>query len=300
MFTRLIPALLLVPATAMAQTPDRRLAFRLPGMEDAVRRENLVYRSLTGSADTAFYGGALHYDVYSPRDRGSSPRPGVVFIHGGLVAGTRNENPKNWSSYQQWARLAAAAGFVAVTFTHRLTTSDNADVAAGDVEALLATVRRRASEHGLDRDRICVAVYSAGGPLASIFLRDPRPYVRCLVLYYPFMDMEHARVHTPFRPPHAAARVAELAPYSPVRWLLANAGKVPPLFLARAGQDAIPGINASIDRFVTAALLTEAPLDFYVHPSGPHGFDMAAAPDPRASAIVEASVVFMRRHLTAP
>jgi hypothetical protein len=68
------------------------------------------------------------------------------------------------------------------------------------------------------------------------------------------------------------------------------------MLLARAGFDAIPGINASIDRFVQAALWVNAPLDLYVHPTGRHGFDLTAAPDPRAEQIVRATLEFLRRH----
>lgn len=287
----------LASGTLNAQSPERQIAFRLPGMESVVRQQNLIYRSLNAIPDTLAYGTALRYDVYLPPREGTATRPGVVFVHGGIVAGTRNERPKDWPAYQQWGRLAAAAGVVGITFTHRLTTEDNVDVASGDVEELLATIRRRASEYGLDPDRLCVAVFSAGGPLATLFLREPRPYVRCLVLYYPYLDMAHSAMHTPFRPPHARSRVEELAAFSPTRWVLANAGRIPPIFLARAGRDAIPGINASIDRFLFAALLAEAPLDFYIHPTGPHGFDRPAGEDDRAAEIVEASIAFLRRHL---
>ncbi|HKG91866.1 MAG TPA: alpha/beta hydrolase, partial [Gemmatimonadaceae bacterium] len=167
------------PPTA-AQAPERRIAYRLPGMDAVARRESIPYRSLAGSPDTLAYGRALEYDVYLPRAPQGTRTPGVVFVHGGIVAGSRGERPKDWPAYQEWGRLAAAAGLVAVTFTHRLTTDDNVDVAAEDVEALLRQLRARAGEYGLDPDRLCVAVFSAGGPLASAFLRDPRPYVRCL------------------------------------------------------------------------------------------------------------------------
>ena len=72
--------------------------------------------------------------------------------------------PTAWPSYQSWGRLAAASGMVGVVFNPRMSTADN------------------------------VAFYSAGGPLSSVVLRDPKPSVRCVVLYYPYLDLEHMRV----------------------------------------------------------------------------------------------------------
>ncbi|MEX2151977.1 MAG: hypothetical protein WD825_01485, partial [Gemmatimonadaceae bacterium] len=72
-----------------AQDTTRRIAYRLPGMSEAIRRENITYRSLAGSADTVAYGQALQYDVYLPAGSDAALRPGVIFVHGGLVAGTR-------------------------------------------------------------------------------------------------------------------------------------------------------------------------------------------------------------------
>ena len=293
--TTLIVGLTLA-TNAGAQGPERRLAYRLDGMEAVARRENVMYRSLGGSPDIAAYGPALAYDVYTPPGA-PRRRPGVVFVHGGIVAGTRGERPKDWPAYQEWGRLAAAAGLVAITFTHRLTTADNLDVAGDDVETLLRHVRSHAADYALDPERLCIAVFSAGGPLASLFLREPRPYVRCLVLYYPYLDTGHLAVRSPFRDPYPPERVAALAPYSPARWVMPNADRLAPIFLARAGRDAIPGINASIDRFMNAAIAAEISLDFYLHRTGDHGFDRPQGNDPRAAAIVEATVAFLLRHL---
>jgi len=285
---------------ARAQTPaPRHLAFSLPPVEGIRRVADQPYRSLVGSKDTVMYGAALRFDVFlPPPQRDGAPRAGVVFIHGGLVPGTQRVSPKDdIPSYREWGSLVASAGLVAVTFSHRLTTDDNLDTAADDVMELLRVVRRRAAEWQLDPDRLCVAVFSAGGPLASLFLREPQPGVRCVAMYYPFLDTEHTAVNTEFRRAHTPERVAELSRFSPRLAVLSNGPRVPPLLIARGGRDVIPGINASIERFVQAALWVNAPLDLYVHPTGPHGFDMTATPDPRAAEIVAATLDFLRRHL---
>ncbi|MBW3552485.1 MAG: alpha/beta hydrolase [Gemmatimonadetes bacterium] len=287
-------AFLVQPAGAQ----ERRLAFSLPGMDEVQRIADLPYRSLAGSPDTVRYGPELRYDVFVPASASDGLQGGVLFIHGGLAPGTERVSPKDLlPAYEQWGRLVAAAGLVGITFSHRMTTDDDAEKAAGDVEALLREVERRAPGWRLDPRRLCVAVFSAGGPLASLFLAEGGHPIRCLALYYPFLDVEHAAAHSLFRMAHPPERVAALRRFSPRERILASAGDLPPMLLARAGRDAIPGINASIDRFVQAALWVDAPLDLHIHPTGNHGFDMTATPDPRATEIVAATLAFFRRHL---
>ena len=260
------------------------------------RIADLPYRSLTGTADTVKYGSELRYDVFLPPHGAQGRRAGVIFVHGGMVADTVRVSPKDdLPAYREWGRLVAAAGMVGITFSHRLTTTDNLDVAAQDVEAVLREVRNRAAEWSLDPERLCVAVYSAGGPLSSLFFQSRS--VRCIVMFYPFLDVEHAAAISPFRRAHPPERVEELRRYSPREQLLRLGGAVPPMLVAKAGRDAIPGINASIDRFVQAALWVNAPLDLHVHRTGSHGFDMTAVPDARAQEIVAAALAFIRRHV---
>jgi acetyl esterase/lipase len=246
------------------------------------------------------YGPALRYDVFVP-PANDSLRAGVIFVHGGLVAGSAERvSPKDaLPAYAQWGRLVAAAGFVGITFSHRLTTNENVDTAAADVLALLREVRRRSAEWQLDPDRLCVAAFSAGGPLASLFMSDTAGVVhgiRCIALYYPFLDMEHAALISPFRQPHAEPRLSQLRAYSPAARLLSGS-RMPPLLVTRAGQDVIPGINASIDRFLTVALLMNQPVDFFNHPEGRHGFDLVAQEDERAEYILRATLRFFQEHL---
>ena len=44
--------------------------------------------------------------------------------------------------------------------------------------------------------------------------------------------------------------------------------------VVRAGQDAVPGVNASIDQFVAAALARNLPVTATNHPTAPHSFDL--------------------------
>ena len=44
--------------------------------------------------------------------------------------------------------------------------------------------------------------------------------------------------------------------------------------VVRAGQDAVPGVNVSIDDFVASALASNLPVTVMNHPTAPHSFDL--------------------------
>jgi hypothetical protein len=71
--------------------------------------------------------------------------------------------------------------------------------------------------------------------MLSPFLADPPPYLRCLVAFYTIMDIRQSE-------PHRQSETAEtLERFSPIVQIARNPARVPPLFLARGGQDQIPG-----------------------------------------------------------
>lgn len=281
------------PAVAQTDSAANVLGYELPGMRDAVVRRGLTYRTVTDGGATR----ALTMDVYRPPGRSAERRPALVFVHGGLVARQSGPPPTEWPTYRSWGRLAAAAGLVGVVFNHRMTTDENVAVASSDVTAALDYVRSNAATLGVDPDRLCIAVYSAGGPLASGFMRERAPHIRCLVLFYPFLDLEHMRSQSPFRPAHPAAHVDSLVPrYSPAHLLAVAPADLPPIFLAMAGEDQIPRLNDSIERFMRAAVANRVELDFALHRRGAHGFDQRNH-DARTHEILERVLAFVQRHV---
>src|SRR5207244_3832237 len=102
----------------------------------------------------------LLMDVYIPQGLANKERrPAVLFIHGG--AGSQLK-PKDWGIYQSWGRLVAASGMVGITFTHRLGyPKPLLAEAASDVTAAIDYVRAHADSLNIDRDRLCLAAYSA-------------------------------------------------------------------------------------------------------------------------------------------
>ena len=65
--------------------------------------------------------------------------------------------------------------------------------------------------------------------------------------------------------------------------------------MARAGLDH-PSLNATIDRFIAAALARDAPLEAMNHPEGRHGFDILDD-DLRTRENAARTIEFLRTHL---
>jgi acetyl esterase/lipase len=207
-------------------------------------------------------GHPLHMDLYSPPGA-ATPRPAVILIHGGPVP---RLGAKNMGVFVSYGELLAASGFVAVTFNHRFLGPDRFPDAAEDVADLIAHVRREAGSLGVDPGRVALWAFSGGGPLLGASLREHPAWLRAAVAYY-----------------------AVLA------GLEDDARHLPPMLVARAGLDS-PSLNATIARFVDAALAGGAVLDLLNHPGGRHGFDILDD-DERTKQIIRRTIEFLRDHL---
>jgi acetyl esterase/lipase len=231
----------------------------------------------------------LLMDVYAPPTLAAGERrPVVMFVHGGAGSESR---PKDWGIYQGWGRLAAASGFIGVTFTHRLGfPNPYLQNSAEDVGAAMDYVRANAAKLGADPDRICLAAYSAGGPLLTLGYDEKRPYVRCLVAVYAFLDVQQSNLHREHEPAERVRR------FSVIEHLGGKRAREIPTFVARAGLDAIPTMNDSIDRFIARAIRENANVIVMNHPAGVHGFDNQNDDD-RSREIMESMLTFLARHL---
>jgi acetyl esterase/lipase len=231
----------------------------------------------------------LLMDVYSPLDaKPGERRPVLMFVHGGAGSESR---PKDWGIYKGWGRLAGASGLVGVTFTHRLDFPKPLLAESGaDLAAAIDYVRTNAAKLGADPDRICLAAYSAGGPLLTLGYDEKRPYIRCLVAVYAFLDLQQSSLHRDNEP---AERVKQ---YSMIEHLGEARARQIPMLIARAGRDEIPTMNDSIDRFIARAIRENANVTIMNHPVGVHGFDNQNDDD-RSREIMEYLLTFVRRHL---
>lgn len=267
------------------KTPAERVmppvVYQLPGMDSVLVRSNLKY----SNADNA----NLLMDVYSPPDLALGERRSIVLcVAGGAGAQFKS---KDWGFFRSWGRLIAAGGMIGVTFTHRLGYPKPflADAAA-DVRSAIEFVRVNADAWYADRDCICLAAWSGGGVLLAPSMREKSAFLRCIVAFYAWLDIQ-----TPG--PYLENETPELAKaFSPITCIEGDASSAIPMFVARAGQDEIPLTNDSIDRFVAAAIAANAPITFMNHPLGEHGFDNQND-DERSREIIRAAIAFMQFHL---
>jgi acetyl esterase/lipase len=269
------------PQKSLRELVMTPVVYRIPGMDKVSVKMNLKY-SNAGDPN-------LLMDVYAPPGLGNGERrPAVVFIHGSVGSSFK---PKDWGVYQSWGRLIAASGMMAVTFTHRLGyPKPLLTEASSDVSAAINYIRANADSLNIDKDRLCLAAYSGGGPMLSLAMRDKLAYVRCLVSFYAFLDIQQSETHRANESPEM------LKTFSPITYLASDLSKLPPMFIARAGLDEVPTMNDSIDRFVREAISKNASIIVANHPQGVHGFDNQTDDD-RSREIIRAAIDFMKLHL---
>src|ERR1043165_4693703 len=260
----------------------KRIVYSVPGMARVVARKNMTYKRAAGVE--------LKMDAYSaPGARRGVRRPAVLFIHGGRVPADLRTTPKDWGAFVSLAQLAAASGFVGVTFNHRFYAWESLADSQADVLDAVAYVREHADALGVDRNRIVLWTVSAGSIFLSRPPREAPPYLRCIVAYYPEMDLQSERASAP-----ASVSDETLREFSPVYQLGQNSRGVPPIFIARAGLDDA-GVNAGVGRFVEAALSKNVTLDLVNHATGHHGFD-TEDDDERSREIIRQTVEFIKSH----
>lgn len=270
----------------MADIPEhlqRPVVYTQPGMTEIPVQRDRVYREVDGVQ--------LKMDVYTPP--GLVPgerRPAVIFVHGDAPPAVLAQ-AKDWGQYVGWGQLAASSGLVGITFTHRSAEGrTRLPEACSDVATAIDYVRSHAADLGVDPDRLGFWVCSGGGfklKLALGATPTPPAYIRCIVAYYPVLDLSGFREYTP---PEVSDET--LRSFSAITYV---SGQAAPLLLVRAGLDH-PALNAGIDRFVQAAAAQNMALDFYNHPTGEHGFDVAN-PGARSQEIIAQTLAFMQRHL---
>ncbi len=263
------------------QVALERVFYTLPKMEQVKVKKDVVYKRAAAVE--------LKADVYSPAGAKASARlPAVIFIHGGLLPPNLLTKPKEWGVYVSYGQLAAASGFVGVTFNHRFYSWNNLGEPQSDVSDLVAYVRGNAEKLGIDKDRITLWAFSGGGLFLSQSLREPQPFIRCLISYYAVLDLQDLRKKIP-----ASIADETLNQFSPLHNLSVSKNKLPPMFVARAGLDV--DLNGGVDRFVQAAVAKNAAIDFSNHPTGQHGFDVLDDNE-RTREIIKRTLEFIKTH----
>ncbi|GAA3909912.1 hypothetical protein GCM10022382_15570 [Microbacterium invictum] len=143
-----------------AQLGDRPLPAP-PFEADVARRSSIIYTVVPGFRP-------LELDLYTPADGDGSPRPAVMWIHGGAFAlGTRQIAPAFLEEADFFATLVRA-GFVVASIDYRLSGEAQWPAQLLDVRTAVRWLRSRSAELAIDPESIAVWGESAGAHLAAM------------------------------------------------------------------------------------------------------------------------------------
>jgi acetyl esterase/lipase len=199
-------------------------------------------------------GQPLPLEIYRP-DGATGLVPAVLIIEGypdpGFAAflGCRFME-MDWSI--SLARLIGASGLAAVTYANR--------EPVADANRLLEHLATSGATLGIDPGRLGLWATSGHGPLAVSLLHR----VGCAVLSNAYTRDIAPATHVA----DAAATFRFAAPPAP------ESGVATPMFVIRSGQDEMPGLNESLDRFVARAAALNTPVTVAHHPDAPHSFEL--------------------------
>jgi len=278
----------------LAELTKKRLVYAIPAMEQIPVQKNVTYKTADGAE--------LQMDVYHPIDlQEGSLRPAVIFVHGDAPPEFLKD-AKDWGVFVSYGQLAAASGFIAITFNHRSTEGfTKVYEVASDIDDLINYVRTHAEVLHIDKDSICIWAFSAGGPFGlRTAMREAPGFVRCIVSYYGFTDLKahyDAFMEPSDRPQQSSPILSneDLEEFSATYHLKARPKEIAPIFIARAGLD-YSALNQSVDQFVREALAHNISIDLMNHPEGQHSFDMLDD-NARSREIIRATLEFIKAHL---
>jgi hypothetical protein len=257
----------------------KRVVYSMPGVDVVTVRRDEPYRT----SDE----GHFIMDLYYPPDSTSGARtPAVIFVTGFSDVGARKMlgcSLKEMGSYVSWGQLTAASGLVAITYANR--------EPATDVHAVLQHIRQNAESLNIDENRVGVWACSGNVPNAlSVLMHEGHDYLKCAVLCYGYMldfsgstSVADAARQMGFANPCVGKSVEDLR-------------RNIPLFVARAGQDQMPGLNNTLDRFMVKALACNLPVTFVNHATAPHAFDLFDD-SPDSLEIIRRILAFVQFHL---
>lgn len=256
-FLLIIAVFLLIAFSYMSSIKKKELLYDIDASIKITVKKDITYKNADGKS--------LLMDLYRPEDAGHKEKlPAVILIHG--------EGPeifikdaKDWGVYTSYGKLLSSMGFAAVTFNHRRAASDFTKIneVARDVLDAVKYVKNNAESLNIDINRICVWTFSLGGIYTGLFLKNTEEKVKCLISYYGFLDI-YAKV----------SRQGDIYDaFTPKNYLSKLNSNVPSIFIVKAAQDKIKGVNQSIDEFIQQAKLNNIKYNYIIHKTGGHAFD---------------------------
>jgi len=254
----------------------RRVVYEMPNENRVIVRSDIEFAGAAGQP--------LVFDLFRPGRSATRP-PAVILVAGFPDAGTQKMLGCRFKEMQftvSWAKLIAASGLAAVAATNH--------EPAGDLAALIQHALTNADALGISDSGVGVMATSGHGALGLSTLMKSGPPVACGAFLYPYtMDLD------------GATGVAEMS--KRFGFVDACAGRTlddlctdVPMLFARAGQDAFPHLNTSLDRLVAQGLTRNLPLTIVNYPAGVHAFDLMD-PSEGSRAIIRSVLTFLTSHL---
>jgi acetyl esterase/lipase len=166
------------------------------GVSKVVVSENVeFYRNVTIGS---YMGRDLKADIYLSTGKANSPRPAIVFLHGG---GWSSGSPSQFDTHAY--SLASKYGFVTVGVYYRLLSEEVFPAPVQDGKCAVRWLRSKAEELNIDVNRIAISGGSAGGHLAALIAAtdDVEEYegsfghsehssaVNAVILFNPVLDL---------------------------------------------------------------------------------------------------------------
>jgi dienelactone hydrolase len=246
----------------MSQDPPYRHLSEIPMVYPAPEADQVVVQSGVEYAHTD--AGPLTLDVYAPARRTPSVAlPAIVLVAGYSDIGYESITGcrfKDMAMSTSWARLVSSFGMIAVTYGNARP--------AEDLDALLRHIREHAADLGVDADRLALWGMSGNGALALATLAaSPAGSFRCAVFSCAYLaDLDGAT--------DVATAAGQWRFTYPGGFAVESLPADLPVFIARAGQEADPGLNRAADRLVAAMLAANRPVTCVNFTAAPHGFEL--------------------------
>ena len=232
----------------------KRVVHRLPGMDEGRTERDLQYHQSDA--------GPLALDVYHPHQTDGAPAPVVLFGLGYRDVGVVSPMGcafKEMEMFISMAQLVASSGMAAVTYT----TSEP----VADLRRVVDHLDANADALSLDAARIGLWAVSGHVPVAlSAIMAQPERFRAAVFSNGYTLDSGGTAIAD-------AAKDYGLVNATAGRTVDDLPANVP-LFLVRSGRDEIPGLNGTLDPFVSAAIERNLPVTLVNHPTSPHCFEL--------------------------
>lgn len=164
-----------VPPVKPAAAPPAGAPMALPSLEKrfSMTQAKVVYpNGVEGLFDITYAAPPgvrpLKLDVYR-KPGGKSSKPILIFAHGGgFMAGSNRAVEQPWGDMDKIMAQLAAAGYVVVAPTYRLSSEAKYPAQIRDVKTAIRWVRANAARFGADPERVGIWGTSVGGSVAAL------------------------------------------------------------------------------------------------------------------------------------